>query len=173
MSQADDCGARSLDPGTERQRNGSIGASGSPDGRSRKGIPFWPWLKCSQPAKAAPAHHRGRFSVRGRTVRAFRTRRSSAGYDPAVQEIELALIVVSGLGLLAIGAIRLHDHYPDRPLLLGALLGIVPGILGAVIVLVPRTDLIPDGAEPYLWLTIALATSGLAIFALSRGVARR
>lgn len=96
-----------------------------------------------------------------------------AGYDRRMQEIELALIVASGLALLAFAAVRLHARYPDRPLVLGALLGIIPGILGAIVVLVPRTDLIPDVAEPYLWFGVAILASGLALVALSRGVARR
>jgi hypothetical protein len=49
----------------------------------------------------------------------------------------------------------------------------VPGILGAVIVLVPRTDLIPDSAEPYLWILIGLIASGIALIALTVGFARR
>jgi hypothetical protein len=90
-----------------------------------------------------------------------------------VQQIELALIVGSALALLVAVAVRVRGHLGRRPILIGALLGILPGVLGAIIVLVPRTDLVPDSAEPYLWFTIALVASGIALLALSRGVAGR
>ncbi len=53
------------------------------------------------------------------------------------------------------------------------MLGIVPGILGAVVVLVPRTDLVPDTAEPFLWLVVGLIVSGAVIVAVTVGLARR
>ena len=59
-----------------------------------------------------------------------------------------------------------------HPLAIGALLGIVPGIIGAVVVLVPRTDLVPDAAEPFLWVTIGLVATGMALVALTIGFAR-
>jgi hypothetical protein len=89
-----------------------------------------------------------------------------------VQEIELALIVGSALALLVLIAVRYRSRLGQRPLLLGALLGILPGILGAIVVLVPRTDLVPDAAEPYLWLGLGLLATGIAIIALSLGLAR-
>ena len=46
-------------------------------------------------------------------------------------------------------------------------------VLGAIVVLVPRTDLIPDGVEPFLWILVGLIASGLALIALSVGFARR
>ena len=95
------------------------------------------------------------------------------GYDLAVQEVELALLVISAFVIVAAIAVRYRTRLVHRPLLLGALLGIVPGIVGSVVVLVPRTDLIPDAAEPYLWLTIGFIASGIALFALSRGAIER
>lgn len=89
-----------------------------------------------------------------------------------MQEIELALIVGSALALLATVAIRYRTSLVRRPLLLGALLGIVPGVLGAIVVIVPRTDLIPDSAEPYVWLGLGLLASGIALLALSWGAVR-
>ena len=91
----------------------------------------------------------------------------------AMQKVELALIVVSILALVIVWALRARAHLARRPAAIGALLGIVPGILGAVIVLVPRTDLIPDSDEPFLWILVWLIASGFALFALSVGLARR
>jgi hypothetical protein len=90
-----------------------------------------------------------------------------------VQEVELWLIVASILAVVALWVLRVRAHLSERPLAIGALIGIVPGILGAIVVLVPRTDLIPDGAEPFLWILIGLVATGLALVALSVGFARR
>jgi hypothetical protein len=90
-----------------------------------------------------------------------------------VQEVELWLIVASILAIVAVWVLRARAHLSERPLAIGALIGIVPGILGAIVVLVPRTDLIPDGAEPFLWILIGLIATGLALVALSVGFARR
>jgi len=90
-----------------------------------------------------------------------------------MQEVELGLIVASILAIVAVWVIRARSHVSERPLAIGALIGVVPGILGAIVVLVPRTDLIPDGIEPLLWVLIALIATGIALLALSVGVARR
>jgi di/tricarboxylate transporter len=90
-----------------------------------------------------------------------------------MQEVELGLIVASTLAILVAIALRTRAHLTDRPLVIGAILGVVPGILGAVIVLVPRTDLIPDTAEPFLWLLVGLVATALVLVAVSVGYARR
>jgi hypothetical protein len=90
-----------------------------------------------------------------------------------MQEVELALIVASILALVIIWILRSRASLTDRPVATGALIGIVPGILGAIIVLVPRTDLIPDSAEPFLWIVIGLIASGIVLIALTMGFARR
>lgn len=86
-----------------------------------------------------------------------------------MQEIELAFLVASALVLLVFAAVRYRLHLGHRPLLVGALFGVVPGIVGAVVVLVPRTDLVPDGAEPFLWVAIGLVAGGFVLLALWRG----
>lgn len=90
-----------------------------------------------------------------------------------MQEIELWLLATGVLAVAVAWAIRSRASLARRPLAVGAMLGVVPGILGAVLVLVPRTDLVPDAAEPYLWLLIGLVGSGAAIVALTIGVVRR
>jgi hypothetical protein len=90
-----------------------------------------------------------------------------------MQELELGLIVAAILAIVAVSIMRTRAHLAERPLTVGALIGVVPGILGAIIVLVPRTDLIPDSAEPYLWILIGLIATGIALIALSVGLARR
>ena len=90
-----------------------------------------------------------------------------------MQEVEVGLIVASIFVIVAVWIMRARAHLAERPLAMGALIGIVPGILGAIVVLVPRTDLIPDSAEPFLWILIGLIATGIALVALSVGFARR
>jgi hypothetical protein len=90
-----------------------------------------------------------------------------------MQEVELGLIVASSLAILVVLAIRAGAHRSDPPLVIGAILGVVPGILGAVIVLVPRTDLIPDSAEPFLWALVGVVATVVVVVAVSVGLARR
>lgn len=96
-----------------------------------------------------------------------------AGTIAPVQNIELWLLAAAVLGVAVAWSIHSRATLARRPLVVGALLGIIPGVLGAVVVLVPRTDLVPDAAEPYLWLLIGLVASGAVIVALGIGVVRR
>jgi hypothetical protein len=106
-------------------------------------------------------------------LRGVRRRTLAAATIRGVQEVELALITAGALAILVAFAVRFRVHLRSRPVLLGSLLGIVPGILGAVIVLVPRTDLVPDSAEPWIWLMIAVLTSAIVLAAVSRGLFSR
>jgi hypothetical protein len=99
--------------------------------------------------------------------------RGAAGTIGGVQEIELYLVVAAVLGIIAVAALRARAKFAEKPFALGALLGVVPGILGAVVVLVPRTDLVPDAVEPLIWAAIALTALGIALLALSSGLVRR
>jgi hypothetical protein len=90
-----------------------------------------------------------------------------------VQQIEVWLIVAGTLVLLAASAFHYRATLARRPLALGAALGIIPGILGALIVLVPRTDLIPDQVEPGLWIGLTLLVSGMFLTAIWMGAMRR
>lgn len=90
-----------------------------------------------------------------------------------MQQVEIALIVASILTIVVVWAVSSGAHLGKRTVTTGAILGIVPGILGAVIVLIPRTDLIPDGDEPFLWILVGLIATGIVLVALSVGFARR
>ena len=113
------------------------------------------------------------MTIGTKRARGRRTFRAAPPYHSPVQTVELALLVGAALAILVLATVRVRATFSERPVVLGAMLGIVPGILGAVIVLVPRTDLIPDAAEPALWITVGLVTSGLALVAFSLGLARR
>jgi hypothetical protein len=90
-----------------------------------------------------------------------------------MQQLEVWAIVGGALGLLAAGAFHNRAKLARRPLALGAALGIVPGILGAIVVLIPRTDLIPDQVEPALWIGLTLFVSGLLLTSIWLGALRR
>jgi hypothetical protein len=89
-----------------------------------------------------------------------------------VQEIELWLLAAAVLAVIVVWAMRSRATVARHPVAFASMLGVVPGILGAVLVLVPRTDLVPDAAEPYLWIAIVLAASGAVIVALTIAVVR-
>lgn len=90
-----------------------------------------------------------------------------------MQQIELWIIVGVLLALLAASAFHYRVMLARRPLALGAALGVIPGVLGAIIVLVPRADLIPDQVEPALWIGVTLLVSGMFLTAIWMGALRR
>lgn len=90
-----------------------------------------------------------------------------------MQQLEVWAIVGGALSLLAASAFHNRATLARRPLALGAVLGIVPGVLGAMVVLIPRTDLIPDTAEPALWIVLTLVVSGVFLTAIWMGALRR
>jgi hypothetical protein len=94
-------------------------------------------------------------------------------YHRKVQQIELWLIVGGALLIVAAVAHRYRATIVRRPLAAAVALGVVPGILGAVVVLVPRTDLIPDQVEPALWVALIVVISGLFMTAIWLGALRR
>jgi hypothetical protein len=109
------------------------------------------------------------------TARIRRRARSAGRPVPFrfVQQLELWLLVGVVLAAIVFGTMRQRARLSRHPIALGALLGIVPGIIGAVIVLVPRTDLVPDDAEPVVWLAVWLAVGFAVIIAATIGVVRR
>ena len=90
-----------------------------------------------------------------------------------MQQLEVWLIVGGVLVLLGASAFHYRATLARRPLALGAALGVIPGVLGAAIVLVPRTDLIPDQVEPELWIGLTLLVSGMFLTAIWMGAMRR
>ncbi len=48
------------------------------------------------------------------------------------------------------------------------LLGVIAGVLGALVVLIPRIDLIPDQLEPELWVLVIAIASGVVLVVLYR-----
>lgn len=90
-----------------------------------------------------------------------------------MQVVELALIGAGALALVVAWAIRGDHQLTRRPALGGALLGIAPGIIGAVVILVPRTDLVPDPIEPYLWILVATVATVIVVAAVVRSLRHR
>ncbi len=77
----------------------------------------------------------------------------------------IALIVIAGsvIGLLATFAVRqrhLADPVARWPRIL---LGIIPGVVGVVLVVVPQMDVVPDEWEGAIWIAVAIALSVTAV----------
>jgi hypothetical protein len=53
------------------------------------------------------------------------------------------------------------------------MLGIVPGLVGAVIILAPRVDLIPDQNENDAWIVAAILITAVAALGTVYRLARR
>jgi hypothetical protein len=90
-----------------------------------------------------------------------------------VQAIELLLIasgILLGVALVAVRFrhVTLTDHTLPR-----ILLGVVPGVIGALLILVSRMDIVPDDAESDLWGVALVAISAIAIVGTTYRVARR
>ena len=90
-----------------------------------------------------------------------------------MQQIELWLIVGGALIIVAAVAHHYRAMVARHPVASAVLLGVVPGILGAFVVLVPRTDLLPDQIEPGLWVGLIVVISGLFMTAIWLGALRR
>lgn len=97
----------------------------------------------------------------------------SQGESLRVQALQLVLI--ASVILLAVAVLAVQHRritVADRPWP-RLLLGVVPGVIGAVVILVSRTDLVPDEFENDLWLVVAVViTAGAALGTVYR-LARR
>lgn len=76
-----------------------------------------------------------------------------------MQTVELLVIAASAIGLAALFAVRQRHVRDSDTHLPRMLLGIVPGLIGVLLVMVPLSDLVPDGAEGSIWLVVAVAIS--------------
>ncbi|HEY3522759.1 MAG TPA: hypothetical protein VGK63_03560 [Candidatus Limnocylindrales bacterium] len=84
---------------------------------------------------------------------------------------ELFLIAVTLLAIAAVAfQLSVRGLLREHPAVAVAAAGVVPGAFGAVLVLAPRVDLIPDALEPALWV---MALSVLVVVALASLIARR
>lgn len=78
-------------------------------------------------------------------------------YDLRVQQLFVVGVSIAVLALLSIGVARRGAGSAGMTTPWRASLGMVAGLFGAIVVLVPRTDLVPDSIEPTLW-ALAIAT---------------
>ena len=83
------------------------------------------------------------------------------------------LLIASGV-LLGLALVAAHHHHltiSDRrwPRLL---LGLVPGVIGAILILVPNVDLVPDEIETDLWIAAVVVVSTVAVFGTVYRLAR-
>jgi drug/metabolite transporter (DMT)-like permease len=82
---------------------------------------------------------------------------------------EAALIALSLLVIAALAAVIRGRRRAGRPsLLLVVLAGLFPGVLGAVVILAPETDLVPDQYETAAWAGVVAVVAAGAILVLVR-----
>lgn len=89
-----------------------------------------------------------------------------------MQALELILIAGSVIALVAYFAVRQRHVTDDSSRWPRILLGIVPGIIGVALVIVPQADVVPDEAEGAIWIALAIALSAVAIIGTVYRLAR-
>ena len=90
-----------------------------------------------------------------------------------MQAFELVLIAAAILVVSAVlAADYRHRSGTDRHLP-KLMLGIVPGLVGAVLILAPRVDLIPDQNENDAWIVAAILITAVAAVGTVYRLARR
>lgn len=89
-----------------------------------------------------------------------------------MQALELILIAGSVIALVAYVAVRQRHVTDDDSRWPRILLGIVPGVIGVSLVIVPQADIVPDDAEAAIWIALAIALSAIAIIGTVYRLAR-
>lgn len=89
-----------------------------------------------------------------------------------MQALQLVLIAAGILVASAVLATQSRRPTDDRRLP-RLMLGIVPGIIGAIIILVPRVDLLPDETENDAWIAAAILITAVAAAGTVYRLARR
>lgn len=89
-----------------------------------------------------------------------------------MQALELILIAGSVIALVAYFAVRQRHVTDDDSRWPRILLGIVPGVIGVALVIVPQADIVPDDAEGAIWMALAIALSAVAIIGTVYRLAR-
>lgn len=90
-----------------------------------------------------------------------------------MQAIELLIIAGSAIAVVALLAVRHRNGANDISRWPRILMGIVPGLIGVALVVIPQADMIPDEAEGAAWMAVAIVVSAFAIlgtfYRLARG----
>jgi hypothetical protein len=90
-----------------------------------------------------------------------------------VQAAQLLLIAAFAIIAVAWFTSRHRQVVTSDRVWVRALIGIVPGIIGALIILVTSMDLLPDDLEDGAWLVVLVAISAVAIVGTTYRLARR
>lgn len=85
------------------------------------------------------------------------------------------LLLISSVALLAVAwfTSRHREVVTSDRVWVRALIGIVPGAIGALIILVTSMDLLPDDVEDGAWVFVLVVISALAIAGTTYRLARR
>ncbi len=85
------------------------------------------------------------------------------------------LLLISSVALLAVAwfTSRHREVVTSDRVWVRALIGIVPGVIGALIILVTSMDLLPDDIEDGAWFFVLIVISVIAIAGTTYRLARR
>jgi uncharacterized membrane protein len=98
-------------------------------------------------------------------------RNRPSSYHRPVANVQLAVLILVTVAALVFGVSRFTPGAPRRRT--RALVGLVPGVLGAILVLTTNVDLVPDELEAQLLPIVVLAISGIVAIITIRSLARR
>jgi hypothetical protein len=90
-----------------------------------------------------------------------------------VQATELLLISCVALIAVAWFTSRHREVVTSDRVWVRAMIGIVPGVIGALIILVTSMDLLPDDVEDGAWVFVLVVISAIAIAGTTYRLARR
>jgi hypothetical protein len=90
-----------------------------------------------------------------------------------VQATELLLISCVAIIAVAWFTSRHREVVTSDRVWVRAMIGIVPGVIGALIILVTSMDLLPDDVEDGAWVFVLVVISAIAIAGTTYRLARR
>jgi hypothetical protein len=93
-----------------------------------------------------------------------------SSYHRGMAHVELGILAAVIIGVLILIITRLTPGAPQRRV--RALVGLIPGALGALFVLTQNVDLVPDELETRALPLVILAVSGAIAVITIRGLAR-
>lgn len=85
--------------------------------------------------------------------------------------VELIILTIAVVAVLSALVVRLTPGAPRRRTRM--MVGLIPGVLGAFVVLTLNVDLVPDELETWALPAVVLAVSGLMAGLTIRGLAQR
>lgn len=90
-----------------------------------------------------------------------------------MQALEILAVVTAVVAVIVFLVVRVGDREAPRSRLAQVAIGIVPGVLGALLILTRTTDLVPDDYESVIRPAVVIFVSVVAIGGVWYQLARR